>query len=242
VNNISAFFAKRFKATILSKLNIYDDLILNRSNIKKDFLPSFDKLNLTNEIILVTNPRLESPAFNAYLFKNSDKYTFTSFSTFASNIIKTEIPLSNYTINASLKGLFDLKSKTIISSCLNILPLPKQANIINLSPRYLNRTEIVYDHHMKSSLNIIFSLRSKKVFQPVFLSNNKDQQNTNLIIGHNTFDHFVLKKINHKFIERLFILYSIIKPSQTKTFNTIDLLKTNNQNDLSILFQTTRTI
>jgi hypothetical protein len=242
IKNISSFFAKRLKTTTLSKLNVFDDLLLNHKKKGKTLLPSFDKLNLTNEIILLTNTRLESPALNAFLFKNSDKYTFVSFSAFASNIKKHEIPLSNYTLTAAIKGFFSLLNKTIISSCLNTLPLLNIENNLVLTPRYLNRSEVDFEHQLKPTLNFLFSLRTKKIFQPIFLTNNTHQSYANLILGQNTFDQFVLKQIDHKFISRLLILANIIKPSQQYNYSPIKLLQNTSKNDQSVLFQTIKTI
>jgi hypothetical protein len=242
IKSISGFFAKRFTLSYLSKINIMDDLLINRTNAQKELLPSFDKLPLTNEIILLTNIRMESPALNAYLFKNSDKYSFVSFSTFASNIQKVEIPLSSYTINAALQGFFDLDNKTIITSCINSLPPLPSENLLTLTPRYLNKVTNKYYNLDQPSLNFIFSLRSKQIYQPIFLSNDKDQYKSNLSIGFNSFDQFVLKQINHKFLERLFILASILKPQSQSIFSTISSLQITKNNGKSILFQTTKTI
>jgi len=242
ISSINGFFARRFKASSLSKLNIYDDLLLNRKTINKEILPSFENIDFSNEIVLLTNTRMESPALNSFLFKNSGKYTFTSFSSFSSNIQKSEIPLSNYTVNASLQGFYNLKNKTIITSCINTLPEINLENVITLTPRYLNRSTSYFNNLVKANLNIVFSARSKKMLQPIFLTNNYNQSGASLVIGQNTFDQFILKQVNHKFLTRLFLLASIIKPTQKQDYIPISLLQKKINHDQSVLFQTTKTI
>jgi hypothetical protein len=214
LNHIKCFTARKSSSRLHSiKIKIYDDLLLVRNNITRRSLDSFEKEIITKDIILLTNPRLDSPALNAYLFQNADSYNFTSFSTFASNLHKVEIPLCNYTIIASLQGYYDLNNKTVITSCLNTLSLPIK-NLIILSPLYLTFSFSAYrKEHILPSL-FILSLKNKKLFsKPVVQYHNNHESSIAIPLTHNLFDHFTLKTLNQKFIDRLLLLSYLIKPT-----------------------------
>jgi hypothetical protein len=239
VKAINCFLAKRFPRSGISQLRIYNDLLVNRQKNIWPALGSFDTLLKNNHVILLANPRLESPAFNAFLYKNTDEYTFTSFSAFASNFIKEEIPLSTYTLNIALQGHYDLNSATIIKSCFTSLPNISLKHVITLTPMYLNTITPAYSKETEAALMFQFFLKPRKTFQPVFLSSNVIQGMTSLCLHQNSFDHFVLKKFSQKYLERLMMLYSLVKSVQTTAIFPLELLL---ENASSILFQPFKTI
>jgi hypothetical protein len=222
IGMINCFLAKRFPRSGILKLSIYDDLLTSRQKNIRAYLDSFDTLITTNHLVLLANPRMESPAFNAFLFKNAEEYLFTSFSTFASNFIKEEIPLSTYTLNIALQGHYDLTATTIISSCFNTLPNIPIKNLIVLTPLYLNRMTPAYYKEAEAALNFEFFLKPRKTFQAVFLSANIIHGMTSLCLRQSSFDHFVLKRISHKYLERLMMLDCLIKSVQIATIFPIE--------------------
>lgn len=238
IDTIKLFCAKQLTKTLISCLEIYDDLITSHKKINRSVLSSFDDELLTTNICLVTNPRTESPMFNAYLFKHSEKYCFISFSTFASNIEKTEIPLSNYILEASFKGHYDLSNTTVITSSFNNLSLPNIKNIISLTPIYLNKItkSFIKDRQPFTSFSLFH--KPSTSFQTSYLSINPNQDNANLVLGLNSFDRFLLRKISQKYLERLFILRLLIKPIKTNSLVLLENTTTSIEHALSLLLQT----
>jgi hypothetical protein len=237
INNIKAFSAKQVTKTVIHKLEIYDDLLTYHKKLMRSIINSFDQEIKTPNLILMANPRTESPMFNAYLFKHAEKYSFTSFSTFASNIAKQEIPLSNSTIEASFKGHYDLSNTTVITSSFNSLPLPENITIICLTPFYINKIIKGYSKENQSTTNFYFFLKSIKAFQTAYLSLNPNQENVSLCLRQTSFDRFILRKISQKYLERLFLIYSIVKPKKNQSLVFIENTTTSIHYALSILFQ-----
>jgi hypothetical protein len=241
-NNIKTFCAKQITKAVFHRLEIYDDLLTSHKKLNRSIISSFDEKIKTTNIIFMTNPRTESPMLNAYLFKHRDNFLFTSFSSFASNILKTEIPLSPYTIEASFNGHYNLQDSTIITSCFNTLPLPQNSNMITLTPLYLNKTMRIYSKEIQSSVNLYLFMKSNKIYQPSFLSLNSNHANTSLSIGQHGFDQFILKKISQKYLERLSLLYYILRPKKNNTLVLLETTTITNKNALSLLLQTITSI
>nr|ADZ99040.1 NADH dehydrogenase subunit G [Physarum polycephalum] len=242
INNIKTFCAKQMTKTLITRLEIYDDLLTSHKKLPRSIISSFDHKIKHDNIILLTNPRTESPMFNSYLFKHRDKFSFISFSAFASNFIKQEIPLTTYTIDASFKGHYDLSNVTIVTSCFNTLSFPYNDNIISLTPLYINKTINIYSKEKQSGINFYLFLKSNKTFQPAFLSLNINQENINLCLGQNSFDQFILRKVSQRYLERLFLLYLIIKPKQINSLVLLANTTTTTKYDLSLLSQTITSI
>jgi len=242
IGNIKTFCAKQMTKTLLSCLDIYDDLLTNHKKLPRAIINSFDNEIKYDNILLMTNPRTESPMFNAYLFKNHEKYSFTSFSAFASNILKQEIPLTIYSIDASFKGHHNLLNTTIITSCFNTLPIPYTENTICLTPVYITKIVKSFSKENQSALNFYLFLRSNKIFQPAFLSLNANQENVDLCLRQNSFDQFISKKVSQRYLERLFLLYSILKPRQIDSLILLENITITTNHALSLLLQTITTI
>jgi len=79
IDNIKTFSAKQVTKTLINKLEIYDDLLTHHKKVKRSIIYSFDQELKTPNLILLANPRTESPMFNAYLFKHADKYSLLLF-------------------------------------------------------------------------------------------------------------------------------------------------------------------
>jgi hypothetical protein len=237
-DNIKTFCAKQMEKTLFHRLEIYDDLLTSHKKVDRSIISSFEEKIQSTNILLLTNPRTESPMLNAFLFKNRDKYSFTSFSTFASNITKSEIPLSIYTLKASFEGHFNLDNYTVVTSCFNVLPLPNIKNILNLTPLYLNKINKLFPKENQASLNLYLFTKSNKIYQPSFLSLNQVHNYTNLCLKQNSFDQFILRKVSLKYLERLCLLSSLLKPKKTNTLVLLENTTTSNINALSLLLQT----
>jgi hypothetical protein len=237
VNNIKTFCAKQITKAVFNNLDIYDDLLTSHKKASRSIINSFEDSIKSSTVILLTNPRAESPMLNAYLFKHADKYSFISFSTFSSNIVKKEIPLTNYSILASIRGHYDLSNVTIINSSFNMLPIPDMKNLITLTPLYLNKVVKPYSKENISAVNFYLFLKANKTYQPAFLSINPNQENINLCLRQNSFDQFILKKVSQKYLERLFLLHSLIKPKKTQALILIENTTTSSKHALSILLQ-----
>jgi hypothetical protein len=215
--------------TIKQNINLYSDLLnINKNNkffiriAENNYNSTFEKqLNNKKELILLTNTRLDSPAFNSYLFQNSEKYTYISFSTFASNFKKSEIPLTTSTLIASTEGKINLTEKVVVTNLFTPDLLLETSIIarITLAPLYL-QSNITFNTFKKEnhlgSTNINLGLHNK-LFGDFFVSplGSKTKANISIPLNNNIFDHYFLTKINQKFLNRLFVLYYLIRTPNT---------------------------
>jgi len=215
-NIINCFVAKKTRTYFDSYKNItiMNDLLINRVTINHRNQPDLTVDNFHKDILLFTNPRLDSPVLNAFLFKHADNYTFTSFAAFASNIEKQEIPLSDYNLIASLQGHYNLKDKTIITSCLNI-----SSSILNLNPRiltpvYMNKKwQPFYSETLKKQV-IMSTAKPKHIFYNSFVSNN--HRESSIMLPKHICDQFTLKRVNQKWLTRLLLNINLIKATKNK--------------------------
>jgi hypothetical protein len=214
-NLLNCFIAKKPKVIIgiHNNLTIMNDLLINRMIINHIEQPSLTVDNFHNDILLLTNPRLDSPVLNVFLFKHVDNYTFTSFSTFASNITKQELPFSNYSFIASLQGHYNLKNKTIITSCLNISPAILKLNPRILSPIYMSRIWSPYNNETLKKQTILSTAKAKYIFYKSFIGNN--HQESSILLPKHVCDKFTLKKVNQKWLTRLFFNINLVKATET---------------------------
>jgi len=163
---INIFSAKRVPFTSLSKIVFFKDFP-NSANLKNKKISSFQGLIQTKNIILTTNPRLDSPAFNAYLFQNFEEFNLISLSTFSSNFVKKEIPLSKFLLIQFLKGLFDTQDTTFIESPLNMFPLTKFAHV-SLIPLYMHNLSNQFQIEKQKETEILLSKKKIKSLGPLF--------------------------------------------------------------------------
>jgi hypothetical protein len=211
--------------TLKKNINLYSDLLYKNKDNKfftkiaeNNYNSTFEKqLNNKKELILLTNTRLDSPAFNSYLFQNADKYNYTSFSTFASNFKKSEIPLTTSNLINSSIGKINLTEKVVVTNLFVPEVFVTKFNIehITLAPLYL-QTNITFntlkkDNHL-SSINFNLGSHNKQYgsfFVAPIGSNTKSC--ISVPLNNNIFDHYFLTKINQKFLNRLFVLYYLIR-------------------------------
>ena len=243
IDTIKIYSAKQIpKQTMIDKFEIHNDIISKRKKLILPKINNFDQSIKHDVIILLTNVRTDSPMLNAYFFKNNEKYTFISFSTFSSNTLKKEIPLSHFTLNSLFKGHFDISNATIITSNLNTLCQTNTKNIINLVPRYFFNLSLPlkYDSSL-NLLNFYLFLKTIKNFSQIFLTISPNTTETKINIKKNNFDKFKIKKITQKYLERIFLLYSLMTPAKQ---NSLIQLKNSFiiTDAIPLLFQTFKTI
>jgi hypothetical protein len=225
ITNINIFSGKRLTNNVQNlngnKFQIFDDLLTNRTKTINQVTPT--KFDLNNDVIFICNPRLESPELNAFLFQHSDEYSFTSFSTFASNIKKEEIPLTNYNLIASFQGYYNLQGKTIIHSCYQHLPSSFHTNSLILTPLANNRVILPYpiNKEISKSINFILSSKTIKYFHRPFIG----EPSLSSISLSTSFDHFILKRVNHKFLDRLYLLAYLLRPSLLSPLAQVNYLQ-----------------
>jgi hypothetical protein len=222
---INCFIAKKISTSfgIHNNLIIMNDLLVNRMPINHIDQPSLTVDNFHNDILLLSNPRLDSPVLNAFLFKHVDNYTFTSFSTFASNIKKQELPLSSYSLIALLQGHYNLKNKTIITSCLNISPAILKLNPRILSPIYMSNNWSPYCNETLKKQSIQSTAKPKHIFYKSFIGNN--HRESSIMLPKHTCDQFTLKKVNQKWLTRLLLNISLVKATETDVFYPLRYLR-----------------
>jgi hypothetical protein len=211
-NNIACFFAKQLPKNIPFKFKFYDDIITNNIDYYRTAIDNFDIIN-GKKILLLTNQKIESPALNAWLYKNIDNYDFTSLSTFSSNIQKEEIPFSQYIYDQIFqKGYYELTNTTIITSTTsspvnNISSCPH----IIIKPLYLNQKYNSYNKYEDKKTLFTFFKKDRKTFDLSFVTSTLLLGHTQLCLQPNSFDHFIQKKISNKYLERLILLYNLIR-------------------------------
>jgi len=241
VGHINVLSARRFTTALPKKLRIKEHLLLNHEIVYKSVIQSFNQVDQFNQLLLFANPTVESPAFNAHLFKNQEDITFKSFSSFAFNISKEEIPLSDYNTYKALQGHCDLTNTLIVSSVFNKLPVINTSNVMLLAPIYMNRCLRPYHKYQKASTNFYLFSRPCTYFKPAFLASTFKRGFTSLYLNHATFDQFALKRIEQKVLTRLHILVSLIKADTKSNPRSITYLRSE-ENDISILLQTIKSV
>jgi len=241
VGHINVFSARRFTTAVPKKLRIKDHLVLSHEIQYKPVIQSFSEVDQFNQLLLFANPRVESPALNAHLFKKQEDITFKSFSSFTFNISKEEIPLTDYNTYKALQGHCDLSNTLIVSSVFNNLAVMNIKNVMVLAPLYMNRCLKPYHKYQKASTNFYLFSRPCTYFKPAFLASTFKQGFTSLYLNHTTFDQFALKRIEQKVLLRLHILLSLIKADTKSSARSITYLRSE-ENDISILLQTIKSV
>jgi hypothetical protein len=206
-NKIACFFSKQIPNNIPNKIDIYDDILTNNIDYYRNSLENFEVIR-EKKILLLTNTKEESPTLNAYLYKNSENYDFTSLSHIPSNLQKEEIPFSKYVIEKFCKGYYELKNTIIITSPLININL---SNKIILKPLYLNQKYNSYNKFENKKINFQIFKKDRKTFDLSFISSILSLNNSQLCIQPHSFDKFIQKKISNKYLERIFLLYNLIK-------------------------------
>jgi hypothetical protein len=228
-NKINCFLAKKTtKDSVQNNLTLIYDLLVNNSIVKRKDIPALTVNNFNTNILFFTNPRLDSPVLHTFFFKLIFNHFFTSFSTFISNITKEEVPLSNCNLIASVQGYYKLMNKTILTSCLNIAPLTVKLNPAVLTPIY---TPYILEPFIKESLNKESLLSTGNplclFYNPlikmhVYQSITEDttlikSQDCPLLLAKHISDQFYVKKVNHKWLSRLFFNLSLVFTIRTYT-------------------------
>ena len=220
LSKIECFFSKITPKKTLSKIKFYDEIITNCKKYERESIETFDIKN--KKIFLIANPKTDSPAFNSYLYQKEEEYLFTSFGNFATNLPKEEIPYSNFNFLKIYKGKYDINDSMIINSALpNILRIQNHKNQTCLTPLYLNKNYDSFNITEKSELNLQMFHKNKKLFKNPFISLSADI-NANICLKPNSFDKFLQKKISHKYMERIFLLSSLLKPTKFLLSNSIE--------------------
>lgn len=104
-------------------------------------------------------------------------------------------------------------------------------------PLYINKGCQYFARERLQTTALFLFLKPITAFQPCYLSINATQDNTHICLGANSFDLFLLRKISQKYLERLFILKSLIKPRNTAPLVLIENTTTATEHALSLLLQ-----
>jgi hypothetical protein len=222
---INVYSAKKTTTSFgLKNITTYDDLLINRVKVNRSHNLIFDQENFNKDIILLTNPRVDSPALNAYLYKHSDNYNFISVSSFVSNLKKLEIPLSTYVLTATAEGYYNLKGKTIISSCL--INLPRNLPTINIiTPLYMQEISLPYRSEEIIKSSVILASKPRQIFKPSFVGNTWNSHFNSVTVQRHIFDRFTLKKFDHKVVSRLSLNLNLIIARKQEYYRSIQYIK-----------------
>ena len=230
ISVINLFMIKKHSLPQLSKYNIYDAILSNNLlRYKTNRCTNFDKDIVTNDILLLINPRGESPSLAAFLFKWADRFTFTAVSHFASNIIKEELPQHNFTSIKVLQGHLDLSNTTVIISRNNKLPQATTVTVLELAPMFMHTLSNSYMRKYNQGISLyntehaIFSNIARDMYSPSLIGMNYN--GARLEINHSPFENiYPLKKVRAKLLDRLNALMMLVNIESTKLFSYNSLL------------------
>lgn len=181
-------------------------------------------LDKHHSFILLTNPRLDSPSFNSFLYQNLDTISISSFATFNSNYLKEEYPLTTLNLIESIQGKIDLFGCLIITSIqqkLSPIKLLSLDNILTLTPLFLQSNipmQTIPRYTYMRETFIDFSYQTKEAYVPSVIgvynakANKGYQPRIAIPVLNNVFDRYLLTKINQKFMTRLALLFKVIRP------------------------------
>jgi hypothetical protein len=178
----------------------------------------YNRFNLaTSKVLLLTNPRYISPSFNSFLYQQADQLEIESFSSFSSSYSKLEIPFSYSSLLALNAAKTLLNDTTIVTSLTDItFNSTFKAPVINLYPLFL-QSELSFDilpRNVNTVIDIDLSYGSKQ-FSNAFvspLSNQLTNSSIYLSLINHTFDHYLMTKIDLKFLNRLAALVYLTLP------------------------------
>jgi hypothetical protein len=223
---INCFIIKKtIKRSLYNNLGIICDLLVNTHTIKRLDLPELTVNNLHKDILLFTNPRLDSAVLYDFLSNLTDYHIFTSFSTFVCTIEKYEIPLSNRNLIASIQGYYKIIKKTILTSCLNLSSFTLKFHPQILAPNYISNVIIPFIHESFYKPFILSTAKLMLVFSQPFASISVSHcldtmAFVSLYIPKDVFDRFHVKKVNIKWSARVLLLFSLLSGLTFVLFST----------------------
>jgi hypothetical protein len=169
------------------------------------------------QIVLLANPRLDSPAFHACLYQMSQGIDFISFGSFANLFGKTEIPNSVSNVLNHIKSISDYSSTLVVINAFTEYSFLKELSVkvLSLKPFYMQARLCVknLEYNDKAQMHLDLSQLPKKA-NSLYLSSVPGQSNIFMPINKNMFDHFLTRIINNKFISRLSLLYQLVIPNK----------------------------
>lgn len=199
----------------LPNLNIASPT-LNSQNL---YFNAYSKIpiDVNSSLILSCNPRLFSPTFNTFLFQNQDTLNLISLGGFSINQYHEELPSSEYTIMKLLHAKLDGLSIKVVTNQDDYKFSNIGVDVIKLAPIFLQSNDDIYEvvnKELDNSMDLDLSICNKSYHNP-FLTTHSGVLSYNSSIylpAHTNFDHYLLSKIDGKFLNRILVLLFLVSP------------------------------
>lgn len=118
----------------------------------------------------------------------------------------------------------------MITSSFNTVELPRNFGILTLTPQYMTKQVNKLGKERYMSMYIALFQKTGFQFHTAYMSLNQKGYKANINLNKNNFDYLLIRTMTQKYVERIFIMLSLIYP---RIRETILLIEKNN--DLPIL-------